>query len=118
MAASVTSNRNIVSSFDVSGSDNEIVSLARMPRNGKTLDHIENPEQDDADEREQDERREHCRQLEIADGALQHKTEAGIGADKFADHGADNSERERHFQTGEDRRQSMRQPDHAEDLQA
>ena len=43
-------------------------------------------------------RREHRRQFEIADRALQHVADAGIGADEFADHRADHRQRHRNLQ--------------------
>src|SRR5918912_163328 len=107
--------RNLIES-SLSGREADVVALARMPRNGEALDQIDGPEQEHADERQDHERREHGRQLEIADRALQHEAETRVGADELAHHGPDHGERDRDLEPGEHGRQRVRQADHAEEL--
>src|SRR5271167_2085638 len=81
--------------------ENNVLALADVPGNDKPLDAVDDPEQDDAEQREDHKCREHGRQVEGTDRALQHVANAGIGADELTDHSADHGKRHRHLQTGE-----------------
>src|SRR3954463_12324623 len=103
-AASPASKRRIMCfSLDCccSRTEDQILALARVPWNGDALQQIENPEQNDADQRKHDESRKHGWQFEIADRSLQHEADAGVRADELADHRADHRKRDRDFQPSE-----------------
>jgi hypothetical protein len=62
--------------YDNLRSDDDVLALTDMPGNHQTLDPIHDPEQDDAEQRQDHECCEHGRQVEGSDRALQHISNA------------------------------------------
>jgi hypothetical protein len=65
--------------------------MAGVPGNGQALDDVDDPKKHDTKKRQKDERGEHKRQIEIADGPLKDIADTVVRTDEFADHGTDNA---------------------------
>ena len=76
--------------------------MRRVPRDHQPLDQVDGDEQEHADQRQHDERGEHERQVEVAVGDLQQVADAGVRADELADDRADDGQRHRDLEPGED----------------
>src|SRR5882757_1097213 len=59
--------------------EDKFLALADMPGNYKTLDPVDDPEQDHAKQRQDHQGRKHGRQVKGTDRALQHVADARIG---------------------------------------
>src|SRR5690349_2970332 len=65
-------------SDDCLSCDDNVLTLAGVPRDHQPLDDVEDPEQHDPDQRQDHECCEHRRQFKVADRALQHETKAVV----------------------------------------
>src|ERR1700681_220480 len=101
-ASSARSKRFIPVPFQTSGGDEDLALVARgAPRDGEPLRDLEDHEQDDADDRHRDERREQLRRVEVAVGAHDDVAQPRVRADELAHDRTDDRERSGGLEPGE-----------------
>ncbi len=91
--------------------------MAHVPGNEQCFEHLNDIEEDQADERQREQRREHQRRFEIRIGDQQQITQPLVGTDELADHRAGHRQRRGDLQAAEQVRQAGGQAKLREHLQ-